>query len=683
MHLPLLALTSLLAAAPAAAPETHPFSPDDLVAFRRITEFRLSLDGARVVFALSSVDLDANRRRADLWVVNADGTGLRQLTDTPESEASPRFTPDGKAVLFLAKRGGETKQVFRLPLDGGEPTQVTRLPLDVEGFVLSRDGRRLLLSVEVFPDCDDLACTRRRLDDKPASSGRIYKELLFRHWDTWEDGRRAHLLSVPVDGSAAPVDLMKGMEADSPSPPFGDDAEYVFTPDGKGAVFSAKAAGREAAWSTNTDLWYAPLDGSAPARRITAGNLAADTAPTFSPDGKQLAWLAQKVPGAESDRWRIMVRTWPDGPEREVAPAWDRSPDALAWAPDGRTLLVTADHLGRHPLFAIDVRTGAARELVGRGHVSGIGVAKGKLVVGKDDLASPVDLFTLRPDGKDLRPITRVNAEHLARVRMGAPEQFTFQGWNGETVHAWLVKPVDFTPDRKWPVALLIHGGPQGSFGDHFHYRWNPQAYAGAGYAALAIDFHGSTGYGQAFTDSITGDWGGKPLEDLDRGLAAALERFPFLDGERVAALGASYGGYMVNWIAGMRPDRYRCLVTHDGNLDEQFAYFDTEELWFPEREHGGTPWENPAAYQKHNPVNLVKRWKTPMLVIHGGLDFRVVETQGMATFTAAQRRGVPSEFLYFPDENHWVLKPQNSLLWHRTVLGWLDRWTKEELADR
>jgi dipeptidyl aminopeptidase/acylaminoacyl peptidase len=317
------------------------------------------------------------------------------------------------------------------------------------------------------------------------------------------------------------------------------------------------------------------------------------------------------------------------------------------------------------------------RELVKQGTVVRPAAARGLVVFSKDDLGSPADLFSVKPDGSGLVPITRTNADLLASVRMGATEQFTFAGWNGETVHAWLVKPADFDPARKWPVAFLIHGGPQGSFGDNFHYRWNPQAYAGAGYAAVMVDFHGSTGYGQAFTDSIAGDWGGKPLEDLQKGLAAALERFPFLDGDRVAALGASYGGYMVNWIAGKWPDRFRCLVSHDGNLDEQFAYFDTEELWFPEREHGGPPWENPEGYQKHNPVNLVKSWKTPILVIHGGKDYRVVETQGMATFTAAQRRGIPSELLHFPDENHWVLKPRNSILWHHTVLGWLDRWTK------
>jgi dipeptidyl aminopeptidase/acylaminoacyl peptidase len=279
-------------------------------------------------------------------------------------------------------------------------------------------------------------------------------------------------------------------------------------------------------------------------------------------------------------------------------------------------------------------------------------------------------------DGSDERAVTRLNQAKVAAARFGKPEQFSFPGALGETVHGWIVHPVDFDPAKKYPVAFLIHGGPQGSFGNDFHYRWNPQAYAGRGYAAVMVDFHGSTGYGQAFTDAINGDWGGAPYEDLMKGLDHALKTYPFLDKDRVGALGASYGGYMINWIAG-QTDRFKCLVNHDGNLDEKMAYFDTEELWFPEWEHGGTPWSNPKGYAKHNPVDFVQNWKTPMLVIHGGKDYRVVDTQGMSTFTVLQRKGIPSKFLYFPDENHWVLKPANSILWHNEVLKWIDKWAK------
>ncbi|HQN40127.1 MAG TPA: S9 family peptidase, partial [Thermoanaerobaculia bacterium] len=308
--------------------------------------------------------------------------------------------------------------------------------------------------------------------------------------------------------------------------------------------------------------------------------------------------------------------------------------------------------------------------------------AGGRLLFLLDHLRSPAELVSVRTDGSDPVRVTRINDARLAEVRMGDGEQMSFAGAEGDTVYAYVVKPADFDPARKYPVAFLVHGGPQGSFSNQWHYRWSPQVYAGRGYAVVMVDFHGSTGYGQAFTDAIRGDWGGKPLVDLQKGLAAAIEAYPWLDGDRVCALGASYGGYLINWIAGAWPDRFRCLVTHDGNLDERFAYYATEELWFPEWEHGGTPWTNPEGYQKHNPVDLVGNWKTPMLIVHGGQDFRVVDTGGLASFTAAQRLGIPSQLLYFPDENHWVLKPHNSIQWHDTVLDWLDRWTGETVAE-
>ncbi|KFA89428.1 alpha/beta hydrolase family protein [Archangium violaceum] len=665
-----------LTAAPA---KPQPFTIQDQVSMRRISNPSASPDGKRIAFVLRSTDLEANKGRTDLWLVNADGTGLRQLTSSPESEAQPVWSPEGQGLYFLSSRGG-SRQVFRLPLDGGEAQAVTKLPLDVGAFALSGDGKKLAVAMEVYPDCPTLECNTQRQKEKTQSksTGQVYDKLFVRHWDTWANGKRSHLFVLPVDGSAAPRDVMAGMDADGPSKPFGGPEEFTFTPDGKGLVFTARDVGNSESWSTDLDLFLAPVDRAGTPKKLTEKNRATDTHPVFSPDGKTLAYLAMSRPGFESDRLRVVLRSWPEGKERVLAEPWDRSAGSLTWSPDGKSVLVTADDIGHHRAFSIDVASGQVTAFSGSGYAAEPQpLPDGRIAFLRDDLKSPADLYTVRADGSDLRQLTRVNEEAMSRLRFGDFEQFEFPGWNGETVRAYVVKPVDFDPKKKYPVAFLIHGGPQGSFGNHFHYRWNPQTYAGRGYAAVMVDFHGSTGYGQDFTDSIRGDWGGKPLEDLHKGLEAAVKRYSFLDGDKVCALGASYGGYMINWIAGQLPERFRCLVNHDGNLDERLAYFNTEELWFPEWEHGGTPWENPAGYAKHNPIDHVAKWKTPMLVIHGGQDFRVVETQGLSTFTVLQRRGIPSKFLYFPDENHWVVKPANSIQWHETVLDWLDQWTK------
>jgi dipeptidyl aminopeptidase/acylaminoacyl peptidase len=672
-----LAFTAAPVALAAVAKETHPFGVRDLIAFDRLSEARVSPDGKWVVFTVSALDLAANKRRSDLWLVAVDGSGLRPLTRNEASDTSAAWSKDGRTIYFLSTRGGSS-QVWKLSLDGGESQPVTSLPLDVGSFVVSPDGTKLALSMEVFPGTSP-AETKKRQDDEAAkkASGRIYDSLFFRHWDTWANGTRSHLFVVPVAGGDA-VDIMKAMDADAPSKPFGGSEEYAFTPDGGSILFGARDVGREEAWSTNFDLFVAPIGGGAP-RNLTGANKAWDALPVFSPDGKTLAYTAMKRPGYEADRFRIVLRSWPDGQDRVLTEGWDRSPADLSWSPDGKEIYCLADDGGQHALFAVDVATGKVRAVVPKGHVTSPQPSGARVFYLLDTLKGPAELYSVKADGGDAKKLTGINDERLATTRRGESEQFSFKGANGDDVFCYIMKPADFDPAKTYPVAFLIHGGPQGSFGNDFHYRWNPQTYAGRGYAAVMVDFHGSTGYGQAFTDAINGDWGGKPLEDLQKGLAAALAKYKWMDGNRVAALGASYGGWMINWIAGKWPDRFKCLVAHDGNLDEQFAYFATEELWFPEWEHGGTPWEHPEGYAKDNPVQYVKNWKTPTLVVHGGKDYRVVETGGFATFTALQRMGIPSKFLYFPDENHWVLKPQNSILWHDTVLDWIDLWTKRD----
>jgi len=662
--------------------ESHPFTAHDLVTMDRVSDPQVSPDGQRVAFVVRAADLDANKGRTDLWLLELDRPEPRRLTTHPESDSSPRWVPDGSGLYFLSGRSG-SQQVWYLPLDrAGEARPITELPVGVGNLVVAADGDRLAFTAEVFPEAKTLQETADRLEEREndKTTGQLYDRVFVRHWDTWKDGRRSQLFTLALDASGAekpePVNVSGALDADVPSKPFGGAEEITFTPDGEGLVFTARISGTDEPWSTNFDLYHAPADGSKTPEKLTE-NPAWDTHPVFSPDGKTLAYLAMERPGYESDRLRLVLRSWPGGEERILTRDWDRSVADFAFSPDGTTIYATAGHLGQRALFALDTQNGEARELVTQGTVRSPRAAGDRVIFGLDHLRSPVELYAVPASGGETQQLTSINAPRLAKARMGKSEQFTFEGAHGEEVYAYLVKPVDFDPEKSYPLAFLIHGGPQGSFGNNFHYRWNPQTYAGAGYAAVMVDFHGSTGYGQAFTDSIRGDWGGAPLEDLQKGLAAALERYPWIDGDRACALGASYGGYMVNWIAGNWPDGFRCLVNHDGLFDMRSMYYSTEELWFPEWDFRGTPWQS-ELYEKWNPAAHVEKWQTPMLVIHGALDYRVPDTQGLATFNALQRRGVPSQLLFFPDENHWVLKPHNSLQWHGTVNAWLDRWLGE-----
>jgi acylaminoacyl-peptidase len=671
----------------AVAAQARTLTPHDLVMLDRVSDPHLSPDGRLVAYDVRSTDYDANKGRHAIWLVCPDcRTGAPwRLAASDGGATAPRFSPDGKSVYFLSGRSG-SNQLWRTDITashaGAAPVQVTHLPLDIGSYRIAPDGRTLVVSLAVFPDCDTPACTKRRLDEGAArkASGTLYDHLFVRHWDEWADGTRQQLWALPLDAGGLARDdarpLMRGFDGDTPSKPFGDDADYAIAPDGATLVFSARIAGRTEPWSTNFDLFQVRLDGSAPPRDITAANPAWDAAPLFSPDGRTLAYKAMRRPGFEADRFGIMLRDVATGATHELAPRWDRSADAMRWSADGRTLYVTAADMGHQVLFALDVATGTPTPLTQDGHVSELDVAGSTLVYARDSLAGPTELYRLAPTPQAL---THADAAQLAGIALAPYRQFAFAGWNGETVHGYVMPPANAKPGEKAPVAFLVHGGPQGSFGDSWSYRWNPQTYAAAGYAAVFIDFHGSTGYGQGFTDAISGHWGDRPLADLKAGWAAALAQFPALDASRACALGASYGGYMIYWMAGNWSAPWRCLVDHDGVFDDRMMGYSTEELWFSEWENGhATPWEKPANYERFNPVDHVADWRTPMLVIHSARDYRIPLEQGLAAFTALQRKGVPSEFLTFADENHWVLKPQNSELWQQTVLAWLARWTKD-----
>jgi dipeptidyl aminopeptidase/acylaminoacyl peptidase len=675
-----------LAFASGALAASHPFNANDLIMMNRVGDPQLSPDGSKVAFQMRETDYAENKGVTGIWMVDARGGNAKpvELVSAKSMSAnSPRWAADGAGVFFLAANKAGDSALWRVAAVGGTAAQVSEVPLDINNYKFSPDGKSVLLSIDVFTDCspaDVLACTRKRLDARKAdkASGTLYKRLFVRHWDTWSDGRQSQLFIAPVGANGSigtPKLLSVGIDGDIPSKPFGDDSEYAFSPDGRTVYFDVRIAGNSEPWSTNFDIYSVPADASSAPKNLTAANLAWDASPLPSHDGKTLYYLAMKVPGFEADRFGIMALDLASGKTHEVDPKWDSSAGPLQLSADGKTLYTTSDDNGDRPLFAIDIASGKATRVVGDGTVAAFAVgAKGEIIIERHDFEHPADLY--RHAGGKLAQITDVNAARLADIRFSKATWFTFKGWNGETVHGYAMPPVDAKPGQKYPVAFLIHGGPQSPWTNEFHYRWTPETYAGAGFGVVAINFHGSPGYGQAFTDSISEHWGDRPLEDLQKGWDAALKQFPYLDGSRACALGASYGGYMTYWIAGVWNQPWKCLVDHDGVFDTRAMYYATEELWFEEHENGGTQYDHPANYEQFNPLDHVKDWRVPMLVIHSDRDYRIPLSQGLSAFTALQRRGIPSELLRFPDENHWVQRPHNSMLWNDTVLGWLKKYT-------
>ncbi|MBT1445529.1 S9 family peptidase [Shewanella sp. JM162201] len=659
--------------------EAKPFSVQQLLKLNKLHSETLSPDGNKLVYGVKEV-ADDGSSESNLFMLDLTNPKAApvKLTSAKGTEHDVVFAKDGQSILFLASRDGSS-QIYRLPLGGGEAVKISDLPLDINGIKLSPDGKSLVMTMRVYPECDTLKCSKDKFEteSKRKSTGREYSQLMVRHWDTWHDHARNHLFVASLNGNSLgePVNITKGLDTEVPPKPFSGMEEVAFTADSQYVVYSAKAPSKDQAWTTNYDLWKVSVKGGA-AENLTSKNIAWDAQPVFSADGSYMAYLAMKKPGFEADRYGIMLRDLRSGEEKEVAPLWDRSPSSIQFGDDSRTLYVTAQDLGQVSVFEVNTQFGDVRSIYNDGTNSLIGSSGDKLVFTRRTLVEPGDIYTVGKDGDRLTRLTEVNKAKLADIKFGEFQQFSFKGWNNETVYGYWIKPANYQEGKQYPVAYLVHGGPQGSFGNAFSHRWNAQLWAGAGYGVVMVDFHGSTGYGQAFTDSISTDWGGKPLEDLQKGLAAVGEQQKWLDVNNACALGGSYGGYMMNWIQGNWNDGFKCLVNHAGLFDMRSMYHVTEELWFPEYEFGGSYQKNRDLYEKFNPVNYVQNWKTPMLVIHGEKDFRVPYDQGLAAFSYMQRNNIPSELLIFPDENHWILNPDNLEQWYAKVLGWMDKWT-------
>ena len=672
-------LTLLLAAAAAASPASR-FDATRMMDLARLADPQLSPDGKWVAYQVTDVDFAAGTRDTDLWIVSsAPGGTPRRLTEDPASDTRPRWSPDGRRIAFVSAREGGS-QAWIVDAAGGAARKVTSLATEAGG-VTWIDDKTLLVTSKVHPDCApgaaagpvDEACQKQRLDaaGKP-SSARVYDSLLFRHWDAWDDGRRSHLLRVPLDGG--PVRDVTPGERDVPPFTLGGPDDWSVSPDGTSLAF-VRNDDRVPATSTNSDVFVALSHGGHAVKVSTSAGY--DKSPRFSPDGERIAFRSQERAGFEADRWRLMVYDRRASATRELTAGFDRQVGSFAWSPDSRTLYFVAADEGRQPIFAVAAEGGPVRTVATGATFDDLSVSPdGRFVYATKQTAThPAEIVRVSASGGEPEAVTAANDAFLAGFALRPAESVTYKGAGDVDVQAWIVKPADFDPAKKYPLLFLIHGGPQGAWGDAWSYRWNYQVFANAGYVVFAPNPRGSVGWGQKFTDEITLDWEGKVYEDLMRG-ADHAEALPYVDRARTAAAGASYGGYMVNWIAG-HTDRFRALVSHDGIFDLRSMYASTEELWFVDWEFGGPPWERPEFYLRANPARFVSRFKTPTLVIHGEKDYRVPIEQGLQMFTALQLQGVPSRLLVFPDENHWVLKPANSVRWYEEVLGWLDRWTK------
>jgi dipeptidyl aminopeptidase/acylaminoacyl peptidase len=661
----------------AQAPAKHPITFDDMMKLHRVSAPAISADGKWAAYTVATPDMDANRNASNVWIVSTAGGEAVQMTQSGH-DSSPAWSPDGKTLAFISSRGGDS-EVYLLSMEGGEAKKLTTLSTGADLFQWSPDGKTIAFTSAVYLDCKDDACNQKRDEEKEKSKvkARVYDHLLYRHWDHWSDGKRSHLFLMPADGSAAARDLTPTADYDIPPDERGEVSDFAFSPDGKEICYTAVPDKMEAI-STNGELFVVPVAGGEP-KKITS-NPGFDGNPVYSPDGKYIAYHAQLMAENESDRWRVMLYDRKGEKSENLSEGFDRSATNLAWSPDSKTIYFLAENETLQPLYAMEAKAGATPKKV----LDGFNVAyafsgDGKtLVAERTSLTMPAEVFVAAGEGSGLKQLTHENDAILATLEIPAPEKFWFEGAEGTKVEAMLLKPPQFEAGKKYPVLVLLHGGPETMWSDAWGYRWNAQVFSSAGYATLMINRRGSTGYGQKFTDEINNDWGGRAYADVMKGIDAAISKYPYLDKTRMAAAGGSYGGYLADWIA-THTDRFKAIISHAGVYDKVSMYA-TEELWFDEHESQGTPWTAPENYKKWSPSTYAAelgKYKTPTLVVCGEKDYRVPYTQSLEFFSSLQRQGVPSKLVVFPDEGHWVLKPQNAQLWYKTFLDWLGEYVK------
>src|SRR5437588_2909943 len=673
-------LFALLMAAlvPGYAQQKRALTFNDLISVQRISEPAISPDGLWVAYTVAKPDLAANRLLRNIWIVGTNGTSEPRQVTRGGSDGRPQWSPDSKRLAFVSSRTG-TEEIYLLNLSGGEGDPLTALSTGAGNEQWSPDGQWIAFTSAVYPDCHDDACNRQRDEarQKDQVKARIYDHLLFRHWTHWSDGKRSHLFVMAASGGA-PHDLTSGADYDVPPDERGDAQDIAFSPDSKEICFTA-VTDRPEATSTNGDLFTVVLAGGEP-RRITM-NPGFDGHPVYSPDGHSIAYHAQFIAGYESDRWRLMLYDRATQKISKLTESFDRSVQEPLWSPDSRRIYFVAEDQAEQPIYVIDLPNGAPHPVAPASYNAEISVSgDGRtLAFRRSNVTAPAEIFAAAADGAHARQLTHHNAALLSGLEMNPPEPFWFEGAEGTRVEGFLIKPPHFDASKKYPLLLLVHGGPQGAWTDDWGYRWNEELFASPGYVAVMINPRGSTGYGQKFVDDIRDDWGGKVYDDLMKGTDYALAHYSFLDPSRTAAAGGSYGGFMLDWFA-THTGRFKAVISHAGPYDNVRMYGGTEQLSFAERDMAGTPWSNPESYRKWSPsayAAALGKFKTPTLVIAGEMDYRVPYTQSLQFFTEMQRQNVPSKLLIFPDDGHWITKPQNSRLWYKTFLDWLATYLK------